>query len=167
MPHPLVTQLYFARSEFLRCIEGVTEEEAARRFLPLNCISWMLGHLANQEQTYWILLAGGKLPHPNLYTLVGTGQPASTPSLAEMRQVWSDVTAAAGRYLDPLDTQVLQSHLQWKGQPRPESIGSMLQRCMYHYWFHLGEAFAVRQMLGHTSLPEFVGDMSSAAYRPE
>jgi hypothetical protein len=25
----------------------------------------------------------------------------------------------------------------------------------------------VRQMLGHTSLPDFVGDMSEAPYRPE
>ena len=30
-----------------------------------------------------------------------------------------------------------------------------------------GEAAAVRQMLGHTNLPEFVGDINVAAYRPE
>jgi hypothetical protein len=39
--------------------------------------------------------------------------------------------------------------------------------CQYHYWFHLGEAFAIRQLLGHRDLPEFVGDMSEAVYRPE
>jgi hypothetical protein len=37
----------------------------------------------------------------------------------------------------------------------------------YHYWFHLGEAQAVRQALGHTSLPSFVGDIAQAPYRPE
>ncbi len=37
----------------------------------------------------------------------------------------------------------------------------------YHYWFHLGEAHAVRQMLGHKDLPQFVGDMSQAHYRSE
>jgi hypothetical protein len=37
----------------------------------------------------------------------------------------------------------------------------------YHYWFHLGEAHAIRQMLGHPDLPQFVGDMSRAVYRPE
>jgi hypothetical protein len=31
----------------------------------------------------------------------------------------------------------------------------------------LGEAHAIRQMLGHQNLPEFVGDMSQALYRPE
>ena len=43
----------------------------------------------------------------------------------------------------------------------------MLQRNFYHYWFHIGEAHAIRQMLGHQDLPQFVGDMSSAVYRPE
>ena len=28
MPHPLVTQLRFARSELARCLEGVSEEDA-------------------------------------------------------------------------------------------------------------------------------------------
>ena len=43
----------------------------------------------------------------------------------------------------------------------------MLQRNFYHYWFHIGEAHAIRQMLGHPDLPQFVGDMSTAIYRPE
>ena len=46
MPHPLVDQLRFARSEFLRGLEGLTKEDAARRVLPANCISWNVGHLA-------------------------------------------------------------------------------------------------------------------------
>ena len=51
--HPLVTQLRFTRSEFLRGLEGITGEEARRRFEPMNCISWIIGHLANQEHAYW------------------------------------------------------------------------------------------------------------------
>ena len=43
----------------------------------------------------------------------------------------------------------------------------MIYRNTYHYWHHLGEAHAIRQMLGHQNLPEFVGDMSQALYRPE
>jgi hypothetical protein len=53
MPHLLVDQLRFARRELVRCLDGVTDEEARRRILPMNCISWMIGHLANQEQFYW------------------------------------------------------------------------------------------------------------------
>lgn len=40
----------------------------------------------------------------------------------------------------------------------------MLLRTIYHYWFHTGEAAAVRQLLGHSSLPEFVGPMGAAKY---
>jgi hypothetical protein len=48
------------------------------------------------------------------------------------------------------------------------SIGTFLRRTTYHYWYHLGEALAVRQMLGHRDLPDFVGDIDSQApYRPE
>ena len=45
MTHPLVTQLRFARSEFVRCLEGVSDEDARSRIMPMNCISWMVGHL--------------------------------------------------------------------------------------------------------------------------
>jgi hypothetical protein len=38
--HLLVSQLHFARSEFVRALEGVSEEDAVRRFMPMNCIGW-------------------------------------------------------------------------------------------------------------------------------
>ena len=57
MTHPLVEQLRFARGEFRRGLQGVTDEEARRRFLPLNCLSWNVGHLAAQEQRQWLLYA--------------------------------------------------------------------------------------------------------------
>jgi len=43
----------------------------------------------------------------------------------------------------------------------------MLMRNLYHHWFHTGEAHAIRQILGHTQLPDFVGDMTVAMYHPE
>jgi hypothetical protein len=37
-----------------------------------------------------------------------------------------------------------------------------------HYWFHTGESQAVRQLLGHLNLSDFVGDIGrEAPYRPE
>ena len=57
--HFLVVQLKFVRSEFVRCLYGVTDEEARRRFEPMNCISWMVAHLADQENRYWNLRARG------------------------------------------------------------------------------------------------------------
>ena len=165
--HPLVTQLRFARSEFVRCVEGVTDEDARHRFEPMNCISWIVGHLASQEQLYWVRLAQGRSIAPDLHSLVGWGRPASTPPLEEMWDTWIAITSAADAFLDTLTTEQLGTHMQMKGKAWDESVGTMLMRNIYHYWFHLGEAHAIRQMLGHPDLPQFVGDMSAAVYRPE
>ena len=166
-PHLLVDQIRFSRSEFVRCLEGVTEEDAIRRLMPMNCISWMVGHLANQEHRYWVILAQAKNIAPGLYEQVGYGKPASTPALGEMWAVWRKVTAAADEYLDTLTPEKLPGFLTRDGKPVDENIGTLLMRNIYHYWYHTGEASAVRQMLGHTDLPEFVGDINTAAYRPE
>jgi uncharacterized damage-inducible protein DinB len=166
-PHLLVAQLRFARSEFIRGLEGVSEEDAVRRLMPMNCISWMVGHLANQEHRYWVVFAQHKDIAPGLYDLVGYGKPASTPPLAEMWDVWKKVTAAADAYLDTLTPEFMQSYLLRDGKPVDESVGTLLMRNIYHYWYHTGEASAVRQMLGHAGVPEFVGDFNTAVYRPE
>jgi hypothetical protein len=84
-----------------------------------------------------------------------------------MWAVWRDVTRVADEFLDTLTTEKLQTHSEWKGKPLRESIGATFHRNTYHYWYHLGEAHAIRQMLGHTDLPQFVGDMSEALYCPE
>lgn len=166
MTHPLVTQLRFARSEFRRCLEGVSEADALTRLGPMNCLSWMVGHLANQENFYWCILAQGENKAPGLNDRVGTGKPASTPPLAEMWAVWEQVTAAADPYLDTLTSDMLVSHFEFNGKRLPESIGTQIQRTLYHYWFHIGEAHAVRQQLGHVGLPQFVGNMTTAVYTP-
>ena len=166
MPHPLVDQLRFARSEFVRCLDGVSEDDACRHLGPMNCISWIVGHLANQEQFLWVILGQDRIVSPGLNDRVGHGMPASTPPLAEMWDVWHGVTQAADPFLDTLTSQRLQEHYVWQGRTLPESIGTLLLRNTYHYWFHTGEAHAIRQQLGHPDLPQFVGDMSPAVYRP-
>jgi hypothetical protein len=167
MTHPLVKQLRFARSEFMRGLEGVSEEDAAHRFLPMNCIAWMVGHLADQENRAWVKAAQGRSLYPQLNDLAGWGKPASTPSLAEMLAAWREITAAADEFHETLTSATLQTHIVYKGRTFDESIGTMLQRGIYHYWFHNGEAQAVRQLLGHRDLPEFVGDANAAPYLPE
>jgi len=166
-PHFLVAQLRFTRREFVRCLEGVGLDEARRRLMPMNCISWMVGHLANQEHRYWVVFAQQKNLAPDLNDLVGYGKPASIPPLGEMWEAWRKVTNEADKYLDTLTPEIMQKYLLREGKPLDENIGTLLMRNIYHYWYHTGEAAAVRQMLGHANLPDFVGDMSAAAYRPE
>lgn len=168
MTHPLVTQLRFVRSELQRALDGLSAEDGCRRVEPMNCISWMIGHLAHQENFYWVLWAQEKIIAPNLDALVGYGRPASTPPLDQMWAVWHQITSTADIYLDTLEPGMLQNHFEWQGQRTKESIGTLLQRAIYHYWYHIGEAMAVRQLMGHSNLPDFVGNLGSKApYQPE
>jgi hypothetical protein len=163
MVHPLVTQLRFARTEFVRCLAGVPPEDALRRIEPMNCLSWIVGHLASQENYLWVVAAQGRNVAPGLRELVGFGRPPSTPPWEEMWQVWHVITEAADIYLDTAIAEDLDTYPVWNGRRMEESVGTCLLRNTYHYWFHLGEAHAIRQVLGHRNLPQFVGDMSGVA----
>jgi uncharacterized damage-inducible protein DinB len=168
MPHPLIDQLRFTRGEWLRGLEGVSEEDARRHLGPMNCISWNVGHLAWQEHLYWLHRAQGKDLLPELSELFAYGAPMSTPALAETLQAWRQVILAVDPFLDTLTTESLQQTLRREGKPTGQSIGSALRRLTYHYWFHIGEIQAIRQMLGHKDLPEYVGEIEAEApYRPE
>ena len=168
MPHPLVLQLRFARSEFQRALEGLTEEDASRRLMPMNCISWNIGHLAWQEQRYWLWRGQGKVLLPHLNEQFANGAPACTPSLAEVWDAWHTVTEAADPWLDTLTTDKLQENVVTDGKPSKILFGSLLLRTTYHYWYHTGESMAIRQMLGHSGLPDFVGNIDGEApYHPE
>jgi hypothetical protein len=71
------------------------------------------------------------------------------------------VTATADAYLNTINADDLPTFLAFNGKPSRENVGTMLLRNIYHYWFHIGEAHAVRQQLGHSDLPQFVGRMDS------
>ena len=85
-----------------------------------------------------------------------------------MLSAWRQITQATDPYLDTLTTELLQGELLHKGRSIGQTIGSGLHRINYHYWYHIGEIQAIRQMLGHTNLAEYVGDIEKLApYRPE
>jgi uncharacterized damage-inducible protein DinB len=167
MTHPLVDQLHFTRREFKRCFHGLRPDDAQQLLEPSNALSWTVGHLANQEQSYWLFLARGKVLFPDLRERVGYGSPPSRPPLEEMWEIWEEVTQEADVFLKTLTSKKLQDHFIFLEKLLEESIGTMLYRNIYHYWFHIGEAHAIRQQIGHEDLPEFVGEMSKAFYRPE
>ncbi len=168
MAHPLVEQLRFTRSEWTRGLQDVDAEDARRRYGRLNAISWMIGHLAWHEQFYWFRLAQRPTPMPEL-AAYGFGKPASEPPPDEMWEAWRRITAMADPWLDALTTERMRDYLAGDVR-REEDIGTRLLRINYHYWFHLGEALALRQLLAGESqqpLPEFVGSMAAAPWRPD
>jgi uncharacterized damage-inducible protein DinB len=166
--HPLVDQLRFTRSEFMRAIRDVDDEDARRRILPMNCISWNVGHLAWQEQQYFLTYVDGERPYPDIAREFEFGAPASTPPLARVVDAWRAITAAAGPWLDGLTAADLLQNARSGGKPIRRTYGNLLQRVIYHYWYHIGENMAIRQQLGHTGLPQFVGRIDDRApYRSE
>ena len=168
MSHPLVLQLRFTRSEFKRALAGLTDGDSRRRFVPMNCISWNIGHLAWQEQRYWLQRGQGQILLPEINKHFAYGAPASTPSLGEMWEAWRAITQAADPWLDTLTTELLQQGRTADGKPSNVTFGNLLRRTTYHYWYHTGENMAIRQMLGHGKLPDFVGDIDGKApYIPE
>jgi uncharacterized damage-inducible protein DinB len=167
--HPLVMQLKFTRAEFKRGLKGLSEEDAVKRLLPMNCISWNVGHLAWQEQKYILYYGQGQMPYPEIEEQFAYGAPASTPSLREMLKSWQKITTKTELWLESLTSEKLQEFVVKKdGTKLQRNYGSLIQRMIYHYWYHTGENLAVRQMLGHTNLPQFVGNIDrQAPYTPE
>jgi len=167
MNHPLVTQLWFARSELVRCLKGVSAEDGVKRLEPMNSISWIVGHLASQEHYLWVNLAQGLNIDPDLQALVGYGSPPTTPPLDEMWKAWRLICVNADKYLDTISSETLGDKLIARADGSSEDVGTSLLRNIYHYWFHIGEAHAIRQMLGHGKLPQFVGDLSKVRHGGE
>ncbi len=168
MPHPLVIQLRFTRSEFMRGLRGLKDSDARRRIEPMNCIAWNVGHLAWQEQEYFLRLGQDSVLLPEIRRAFAYGSPASTPALADVMAAWQQITAAADPWLDTLTTEMLVERFEQDGQPIDRRRGDRLQRTIYHYWFHTGENAAIRQALGHRRLPQFVGSIDTEApYSPE
>ena len=78
-----------------------------------------------------------------------------------MLTTWQTITQAADPFLDQITTAQLEGSItlgQWK-----TTVGSLMLRVIYHYWYHTGEIMAIRQLLGHTELPEFVGNIDEEA----
>ena len=168
MIHPMVAQLFFTRSEFERGLQNLSSDDAKKKLGPMNCISWIVGHIAWHEQKYWLQRAQNIVLFPQLNTEFAYGAPMSTPSLKETLSMWRKITRASAAYLDTLDTKALMAELLSKGKPVGQTLGSALHRITYHYWYHIGEVQAIRQLLGYQNLPVYVGSIEKQApYTPE
>jgi hypothetical protein len=168
MAHTVVDQLRFTRGEWRRGLTGVTEKDASEHCGQMNSIGWIVGHLTWQEQRVLLHRRQGILMLPDIQARFAFGAPMSTPSLAEVLKAWRKVTHATDPLLDSLTTKDLLRDLPLNQRPSGQSLGSAMRRLNYHYWFHIGEIQAIRQILGHKRLPVYVGNVEGKApYRPE
>lgn len=148
----------------MRAVKGVNDEDGRRRFLPMNCLSWNVGHLAWQEQRYFLYYGEQQeLLMPEIDRAFTYGAPASTPSLKAMIKAWKTITTAADPWLETLTSDTLLQPVMSGGKPLQRTYGNLLQRVIYHYWYHTGENMAIRQLLGHERLGVFVGNIDGKA----
>ena len=161
--HPLVTQFNFACDEFERSLEGLNDEDASKRLLPSNSIVWAIAHVGSHLHFLWVQAAQGRSVTDQLRPLVK--EPDSTMPMAELMNIWRAARTAANDFLVTIDDDKLDEHMLWNGKEMPESIGTSLLRIMGHIWYHNGEIQVIRQQLGHTDLPQFVGDLAGVKYR--
>ena len=134
----------------------------------MNSIGWIVGHLTWQEQRYLLHRPQGLMPREDIQKAFTTGGPMSTPALKDTLKAWRQITRATEPFLDGLTTKDLVRDLQLNGKKSGQSLGSAIRRMTYHYWFHIGEILAIRQVIGGKRLPEYVGAIEAKApYRPE
>ncbi len=169
MPHPLVLQLRFTRTEFKRGLHKVPEADGTQRVGRLNSLGWSVGHLAWQEQKYFLFWGKGEMPYPDIDTTFRPGVPGTTPDLSEMLAAWTEITRLGDPWLDALTTADLLAPYSKGGTTTGgRRMGDLLQRVIYHYWYHLGENMAARKLMGHEGLGQFVGNIDGEApFTPE
>ncbi len=160
--HHLVRYLQHARRELRRAVDGMSAADLERRVGGINSVAWMVGHLAWQEQAYWLLSRG----EPALADLdaFGRGRPDAPPAFDELFDVWARVTAASDVWLSGLDEAGLRSHLQGRRLFEKENVGTLLTRASSHYYLHIGQITAVRRLLDDR-VPSFVGSQEGAEFR--
>ena len=162
--HLLVEMQHVTRKEFLRGLTGqrpdggtrpLSDEDARRRIEPMNCISWIIGHMAHQEHVFFVAWPKG-MPSEPQYQPFAFGGPPSQPPLEEVMALWRAACEAADALLHAADEESLRQPII---APDPagmrENLGMLITRNIFHYWSHIGEISAIRQMLGHRP-PQFV-----------
>lgn len=163
--HPLVTQLIFTREEFRRVWTDVDSAEGERSLSPFNSLSFIVAHVATHEHSLWLRRAQNRTLPSALLRLRAGAEPEAPPWDAATA-IWTQVTAESLPYLETITDATLDARFARDAQrPAEPAIGHHLMRLIYHYWFHIGEMHGIRQALGHTDIPEFVGPVEQTRYR--
>jgi len=158
--HTLVEMLYLTRQEFERNLAGLSDEDSRKRIEPMNCISWIIAHVACQHRAYFVDWPQGKVVDSRYLTYNYGAQP-SQPPLDEAMTLWRDACEESKAWLEAATNESLQEICP-NALAEGENWGTLLVRCIFHTWCHLGEISSIRQILGHKP-PQFV-NMHGWAY---
>lgn len=148
----------FAVSEFQRGLEGLTEEEAVRRYAKedgseMNSISWTVRHVAAHWGAIEAIFRGNEMAEDELLQSFGRTADPQPPSLKDALDRFQETTSGISEWVAP-DDELMTRQAEPFGLG--EDSGQSLLRVTLHTWFHAGEINAIRQLLGHPEI-KFVG----------
>ncbi len=116
----LFARRYSVRRELIRWLDGVSQQ-----LEPINSTSWIIGHLAVQDQQQGIEPAQAALQDPSHPDFVGNGKPASPPPVDEMWTIWSGFKYETDQNFETKTSQMLTTHQEKDEAPGSESAGRL------------------------------------------
>ena len=153
-PPRLVRLLCDAFDELERVAEALPAPGRGRAIGRLNAGSWIVAHLARQQDDYWNAGAQGLDADAWLVEQrVGSGDAPSVPDFAEAVAAFARVRARAIPYLRALRRKDLEAVVRRSPSFGVEqTAGELLARSVGHCFAHTGELAAIASLVGAPDL---------------
>jgi hypothetical protein len=153
--HPLVEIQHTTRKEIERILVGLSDEDAQKRVQPMNCISWIIAHIAQNQYSMFVAWAQD-IEFPERFRKYRSGNPPLQPPLDEAMALWEESCRESDKWLDTATESDMRSRFSKPDAVRAyETAGTLVVRNIFHTWSHAGEMHSIRQVLGHKP-PDFV-----------
>ncbi|MCY3656616.1 MAG: DinB family protein [Chloroflexi bacterium] len=150
-PPRLVRLLWDAYDEVERVAGALPTPGQGRAIGRLNAGSWIVAHVAQQQEAYWCTGAQGLEPDEWLAGLdVGFGSEPSVPNYAESLAAFGRVRANAIPYLRSLRREDLNAVMESSGST--QTVADLLVRSIGHLFVHTGELATIASLVGAPDL---------------
>lgn len=139
-------EIYKITNNVLRdYFNDLSNQEGKKIFKPMNCISWMIGHLACIN--YNIVARNSKNRSiPDINDKFGNGSPHFQPEILDVISLWETSVRECFAFLDQMEEEDLKNKIS--DSKMNFNLGTDISRLTFHAWNHMGEIAAVRQFLG-------------------
>jgi hypothetical protein len=146
MTHALIGQFLLTNDQVNKYYFDLSDDDIKAVFKPINCIGWLIGHMALGNYQFLFKNIGNVIPEDA--KLYGNGQPHSTPDKNFILNMWEDSADNLKKWIINVSDDDLINNMTGKMKDEKVNLGTDLSRMMFHTWNHLGEIASVRQLLG-------------------
>lgn len=139
----------------LNCLDGVTDDQAARRIVPqVNSMSFLVAHLIDTRHELLGILGGSRENpvRPHLANARSIDDVVDLPTLSELLSAWRQVAAAIEEQLASVGDAALDapSGRRFPGGD-PSTLGS-LAFLVQHDSYHIGQLAMLRRVHGFPAM---------------